>query len=100
MELIEPGDLFKVAYGNGKEIEVKALSLRHKRALVGAMAVVSNPETSPVDKLQGIEDALKLCVPDLPDHLLDTLDEQTAMQIVSATIAKGQVSKEQEKKSE
>jgi hypothetical protein len=95
--MIEPGERFRVGYGNGRSVEVVALSMRQKRTVVRSLEAIQNAE----DRSQlfdACEEALRVCVPDLNDALLDAIDEQMAIEIIGNTVAKAALSEDDEKK--
>lgn len=96
MSSIEVGSTFKVGYGSGRSIEVIALSIRQRRELVKAVERV-NGDGSPADAYDSIEKALKICCANYTEDLLDSLDEETAMEIVSATMQKAVLSEDDKK---
>lgn len=97
---IEPGERFTVEYGSGRTIECVALSMRTKRKVMELAAIVTSADSEPLSKMQAIEDALAVCCPEMPDSLLDEIDEELAMQIIGGTLRKQRLSVEQAKKSE
>lgn len=97
MSAIEPGDKFTVGYGNGHTIEVVALSMRQRREVVKGVETVAG-DSKAVDAFDAIENALKQCCPDINDELIDTLDEEMAMQIIQATMQKAALSEDDRKK--
>lgn len=100
MAAIEPGERFKVGYGNNHSIDVLSLNMRQKRKLIELVEKVSGlaaTSESKVALFDIAEEALRICVPDLTDEQLDTLDEGMAMEIITATLG-GQVLSEDDKK--
>jgi hypothetical protein len=103
MSKIEPGERFKVGYGNGHSIDVLALNLRNKRKLIELVERVSGLAATSESKailFDIVEEALRICVPGLTDELLDTLDEGMGMEIVTATLGGQVLSDDDKKKSE
>ena len=102
MSAITPGDKFEVSYGNGHKLQVVALSLRQKREVTGMLTKIQTLQEDPTSiglLFELCEDMLRICCPDLPDHLLDEIDEKMAMEVVSNTIGLASVSEEDAKKS-
>ena len=103
MRAIEPGERFKVGYGNDHEIDVVALSGRQKRRIVSLMNEVKQLDKTPESAARVYdiaEEAFCLCVPDATDELLDKLNERQQFEVVSATIAEQMLSEDDKKKSE
>lgn len=96
MSSIEVGSKFRVGYGNDKSIEVIALSIRQRRELIKAVERV-NGDGSPAEAYDSIEKALKICCAEYSEDLLDTLDEETAMEIVSACMQKAVLTEDDKK---
>ena len=97
---IEPGEPLQVNYGRGKTANCKSLSLRQKRKVVECMEVAAGNESTTTQKLDSLENALRLCWPDITEEQLDTIDDVMAVEIVSGVLANNRVSPEQAKKSE
>lgn len=103
MSSIEPGESFKVSYGNGHTIAVVALNMRQKRKLIELVERVSTlSETSESKSVlfDIAEEALGICVPGIQDEVIDTLDESMAMEIITATLGGQVLSEDDKKKSE
>jgi hypothetical protein len=99
MSKIEPGDKFKVQYGNDRTVEVIALNMRQRRNMIKLM-LSAQDENNPVQSLEAIEEALQICVVDCSEEFIDSIDEEMAMQIITATMEKQQLSDEELGKSE
>ena len=103
MTALEPGDRFKVSYGNDHVIEVVALSGRQKRSLIAMFEEIKELQTSAASKVRLFEiteDALRLCCPDITDEQIDKMDEQHQMEIAGKTLAKAALSEDELKKLE
>lgn len=98
MSAIEPGTPFRISYGDGRTIEAKALGFRKQRALIAVLDEIRNPETSQAQKLDAIEAAIKLCLPDLPDDWFDSVTVETASEVMGKLASNGQVSDDERKK--
>lgn len=103
MTSIEPGEKFSIEYGNGHTVEVVALNMRQRRALIKLLAAVQDAD--PHEALDSIEEALRCCFPaelnaDIFDELVDSLDEEMAMEIVQKTMEKQRLSEDERGKSE
>ena len=103
MSRVEPGETFSIQYGNGHSIEVMALNMRQKGKLIAIVEQVSGLAESNQSRaklFELAEQALKICVPNVDESTLDTLDEQMAMEIITATLSGQFVSDDDKKKSE
>lgn len=103
MTPLEPGDKFKVGYGNGHVIEVVALSGRQKRKLLALMEEINALKTEAASKVRVFdiaEEAVRICVPDLTDEQIEKMDETQQLEIAAATMAKAALSEDEIKKSE
>lgn len=103
MTAIEPGERFTIAYGKDKKpLEVVALSGRQKRRAVACMA--STTGASKPGEILAVLDELdavtRICAPGITDAVMETLDDELQVQIISATIMKARISEDEEKKSE
>lgn len=100
MGSVEPGQPFRITYGDGRTLEAKTLGFRKQRALIAVLDEIRDESTSQVEKLDAIENAIKLCVPDLPDDWFDTVTVETASEVMGKLASNGQVTDEERKKSE
>lgn len=100
MSALEPGSPFRITYGDGRTLEAKALGFRKQRALIAVLEEIRNPATSQVQKVDAIESAIRLCLPDLPDDWFDTVTVETASEVMGKLASNGQVSEDDKKKSE
>jgi frataxin-like iron-binding protein CyaY len=103
MRAIEPGERFRVGYGNGHEIEVVALSGRQKHKLLSLISEMKQLETTPESAIRVYEIAeemLLICVPDATDDLINKLNESQQIEIASATMNQHMLSEDDKKKSE
>ena len=101
MTAIEPGEKFKVSYGNGHEIEVTALSGRQKRKVLSLIDEVSQLQTSASSKARLFdiaEEAFLICVPNATDELIDRMDERMQIEIVGKTLSGISLSDDDKKK--
>lgn len=100
MSALEPGSPFLITYGDGRTLEAKALGFRKQRALIAVLDEIRDPNTSQVKKIDAIEAAIKLCLPDLPDDWFDSVTVETASEVMGKLASNGQVSDDERKKSE
>lgn len=100
MSAIEPGTPFRITYGDGRTLEAKALGFRKQRALIAVLDEIRKPETSQCEKLDAIESAIKLCLPDLPEDWFDTVTVETASEVMGKLASNGQVTDDERKKSD
>lgn len=102
---VEPGQPFRVGYGNGKSVEVVALSLRGQRKVSKAYSAILSAETSKspsaFDEAFGlVEDALRLSLPNVSDEFLETINSSMACEIVSKHLMGQALTPDDKKKSE
>ena len=97
--MIEPGFVFPVPYGQGKTIQVVALSLRQKIEVIRCLELVREAPNSPLQAMEALDRALQLCCPTMTEETMATIGDTEAMQIVSATLKQQQLSDEELKKS-
>jgi len=95
---IEPGQLCWVSYGNGKRVQVQSLSLRQRRKI--AELIENFRELSPIQQYDNIEEALRICIPQMPDTFLDEIDEVMASQIIRSCQMQAYLSEADQKKFE
>ena len=101
---IEPGESFEVGYGNGKSATVVSLSLRKQKEVSKLVKQLIEIESKgdaleATDSFDLAEQALRVCMPDLTDEFLDTIDAFNAIEIASNTLGKQRLSNEQKKTS-
>lgn len=102
---VEPGQPFRIGYGNGKSVEVVALSLRGQKKLAAAYAAILSAETSggPTafnDAFELVEAALRLSLPNVTDEFLETINSMMACEIVSKHLSGQALTNDDRKKSE
>ena len=100
MSSVEPGTPFRITYGDGRTLEAKTLGFRKQRALIAVLDEIRDPDKSQVEKLDAIEKAIKLCLPELPDDWFDSVTVETASEVMGKLASNGQVSDEERKKSD
>jgi len=100
MGSVEPGQPYRITYGDGRTLEAKTLGFRKQRALIAVLDGLRNENASQVQKLDAIEQAIKLCLPDLQDDWFDTVTVETASEVMGKLASNGQVSDEERKKFE
>lgn len=99
MASIEPGEKFLVGYGNGKSVEVQALGMRQKRAVL-KLIITLQAGGDPDTVFSAAEEALRVFIPGMKDEFLDSINEAMAMDILKAAIAEQSLSEDDRKKSE
>ena len=101
MSKLEPGDTFTIGYGNGRTLEVVALSWKQQREFGRA-------EEGGYDSIdaayEALEAKLRKCVPSMSDEqfesLLETLNFALIQEIIRNTNQQNQLTEDEEKKSE
>lgn len=99
MKSLRPGDPVAIELPCGMKLEAKALSFNSKRALLDLMQKFKTAESG-LERLNALESAVGQCLGQVPDGLLDKIDEVDAMAIITETLQAGMLSEDERKKSE
>lgn len=97
---IEPGEEYRVTYGDGRTLIAKAIGFRKQRALLAALERVRDPQLSQVEKIDAIADSIRICVPDLQDEWFDSVTIETASEVMGKLASNGQLTEDEKKKSD
>lgn len=103
MTAIEPGDKFVIEYGNGHRMTVAALTLNQKRALTTKIDEIQEAqEENKIGKIYDlVADVLSVAVGEKnAATLADKVDDEMAMDIVNAVMAKNSLTEDDLGKSE
>ena len=103
MTAIEPGDKFVIGYGNGHSLEVGALSLRQKRLLTAELAKIQKAQAdNKIDEIyELVGSVLEVAIgQSATADIIDSVDEDMAMEIVNAVMSKTALTEDEVKKSE
>jgi hypothetical protein len=100
MAAVEPGEKYRLTYGDGRTLEATTLGFRKQRALIAVLSEIKDPAKSQIEKIDAIERAIKLCLPDLADDWFDTVTIETASEVMGKLASNGQLSEEDRKKSD
>jgi hypothetical protein len=98
MTAVEPGEKYRLTYGDGRTLEATTLGFRKQRALIAVLSEIKDPAKSQIEKMDAIERAIKLCLPELSDDWFDTVTIKTASEVMGKLATNGQLSEEDRKK--
>lgn len=97
---VEPGESYTITYGDGKTVQAKALGFRGQRKLVSLIDEIQSGDLKQAERMDVIEQILRLAIPDVSDEWLDSITIDTATEIMSIAARNGRLSEEDRKKLE